>query len=358
MRMDIGINMRRNIKNTFKRNITRILSCGLVLNIVFTSVGVLSGCGELGGANDVPEYVLVYAENQSENYPTTRGAYKFAELVGEKTNGKIKIVIKCNGEMGDEKSVVEQLEFGGVDFSRVSVASISDNIPKLKVIQMPYLYSGESAMWTVLDGDIGKEFTQAIQESGYGIRALSLYDAGARNFYSVKPLMSMSDLAGMNIRVQESEVMAKTIQLLGANPVKMIYSEVYMALQTGKIDGAENNWTSYEYSRHFEQAEYCLIDEHIRIPEVQLISEKTWNKFSDEQKDIISQCAKESAIYERDLWRMADEAAKRTVIDKGVTVTKVSDEERSYFREKLQPLYDEYCSDYMDIIEKIESIQE
>lgn len=353
MKMDITIN-----KNIFKRSAKKVLSCGLTLSILVTSVGLFSGCNELDGANNVPEHIFVYAENQSENYPTTRGAYKFAQLVNEKTDGKIKIIVKANGELGDEKSVVEQLEFGGVDFSRVSVASISDNIPKLKVIQMPYLYSGESAMWTVLDGDIGKEFTQAIQESGYGIMALSWYDAGARNFYSVKPLTSMSDLAGMNIRVQESEVMAKTIQLLGANPVKMIYSEVYMALQTGKIDGAENNWTSYEYSRHFEQAEYCLIDEHIRIPEVQLISEKTWNNLTDEEKDIISECAKESAIYERDLWRMADDSAKRTVIDKGVIVTKVSEEERSYFREKLQPLYDEYCSDYMDIIEKIQSIQE
>lgn len=97
---------------------------------------------------------------------------------------------------------------------------------------------------------------------------------------------------------------------------------------------------------------YCLIDEHIRIPEVQLISQKTWNKLSEEDKNIISDCAKESAIYERNLWKMTDNAAKRTVIDKDVTVTKISEEQREYCREKLQPLYDEYCSDYMDIIEK------
>lgn len=174
----------------------------------------MSGCGRKVSTENVPEYVFVYAENQSNNYPTTRGAYKFAQLVEEKTGGRIKIIVKCNSELGDEKSIVEQLEFEGVDFARVSVASISDNIPKLKVIQMPYLYSGEAAMWDVLDGDIGAEFTQAIQDSKCGIRALSWYDAGARNFYSVKPLTDMSDLNGLNIRVQESDVMYKTVQLL------------------------------------------------------------------------------------------------------------------------------------------------
>lgn len=349
--------MRAFVVNNYVKQFNRFLS-GLLLFFIITAIFcVMSGCGRKVSTENVPEYVFVYAENQSNNYPTTRGAYKFAQLVDEKTGGRIKIIVKCNSELGDEKSIVEQLEFEGVDFARVSVASISDNIPKLKVIQMPYLYSGEAAMWDVLDGDIGAEFTQAIQDSSCGIRALSWYDAGARNFYSVKPLADMSDLNGLNIRVQESDVMYKTVQLLGANPVKMSYSEVYKALQTGKIDGAENNWSSYEYSGHYEQAKYCLIDEHIRIPEVQLISQKTWNKLSEEDKNIISDCAKESAIYERNLWKMTDNAAKRTVIDKDVTVTKISEEQREYYREKLQPLYDEYCSDYMDIIEKIRNVQ-
>lgn len=340
------------------KRINIIISQLLLLTIMTAVFCTLIGCRSNVTDNIKPEHIFVYAENQAENYPTTKGAYKFAQLVNEKSNGKIKIVVKCNGELGDEKSITEQMEFGGVDFSRISVASISDSIPKLKVIQMPYLYSDEEQMWSVLDGDIGLEFAQAIQESGCGIKALSWYDAGARNFYSVKPLTSMSDLYGLNIRVQESEMMAKTVELLGANPVKMTYSEVYTALQTGKIDGAENNWTSYESSKHFEQAKYCLVDEHIRIPEVQLISQKTWNKLTDEEKSIISECAKESAIYERNLWKMAEEDAKKLVVDKGVTVTKVSDEQRSDIREKLQPLYDEYCSDYMEVIKKIENIQE
>mgnify|MGYP000426427093 CR=1 FL=1 len=111
---------------------------------------------------------------------------------------------------------------------------------------------------------------------------------------------------------------------------------------------------TYTYSKHYEQAKYCLIDEHTRIPEVQLISRYTWDKLSDEDKAIISECAKESAVYERDIWKNTEEAAVKMIEDKDITVTKVSDEEKQNLREKLQPIYDKYCSNYIDIIKEIE----
>ena len=304
-----------------------------------------------------PEITLVYAENQVEDYPTTKGAYEFARLVNEKTNGRIKIIVKCNGELGDEKSVIEQLKFGGIDFSRVSVASISDDIPELKVIQMPFLYSDAQDMWDVLNGDEGLQFITAIDESNLGIKTLSWY-AGARSFYSVKPVMNIQDLSGLNIRVQESELMSEIIEMLEIHPVKMIYSEVYKGLQTGKIDGAENSLVTYIYSKHYEQAKYCILDEHTRIPEVQLVSGYTWNKLTDEDKIIISECAKESAAYEKNIWKDTEEAAVKTIEDKNITVTEVNENERKQLRDRLQPIYDKYCSEYMDVVEKIKRNQE
>lgn len=305
-----------------------------------------------------PEITLVYAENQVEDYPTTKGAYEFARLVNEKTNGRIKIIVKCNGELGDEKSVIEQLKFGGIDFSRVSVASISDDIPELKVIQMPFLYSDAQDMWDVLNGDEGLQFITAIDESNLGIKTLSWYYAGARSFYSVKPVMNIQDLSGLNIRVQESELMSEIIEMLEIHPVKMIYSEVYKGLQTGKIDGAENSLVTYIYSKHYEQAKYCILDEHTRIPEVQLVSGYTWNKLTDEDKIIISECAKESAAYEKNVWNDTEEAAVKTIEDKNITVTEVNENERKQLRDRLQPIYDKYCSEYMDVVEKIKRNQE
>lgn len=325
-----------------------------ILLIVLLTILIKLKQNRLHNSAVMPEITLVYAENQVEDYPTTKGAYEFARLVDERTNGRIKIVVKCNGELGDEKAVIEQLKFGGIDFSRVSISSISDDIPALKVIQMPFLYSDEQEMWDVLNGEDGKQFIDAVEQSSLGVRALSWYDAGARSFYSVKPVTKIQDLYGLNIRVQESELMSETVEMLGANPVKMIYSEVYKGLQTGKIDGAENSLVAYTYSKHYEQAKYCLIDEHTRIPEVQLVSEYTWNKLTEEDRTIISECAKESAIYERNIWKNTEEESAKMIEDKDITVTKVSYEERQNLRRKLQPIYDKYCSGYIDMIEEIE----
>ena len=329
-----------------------------IVSIFFLVVVLLIRSNKKQSSVAVPEITLVYAENQVEDYPTSKGAYEFARLVNEKTNGRIKIVVKCNGELGDEKSVIEQLKFGGVDFSRVSISSISDDIPALKVIQMPFLYSDGQEMFDVLNGEDGMQFIDEIEESSLGVRALSWYDAGARSFYFVKPVTSIQDLYGLNIRVQESELMSETVELLGANPVKMSYSEVYKGFQTGKIDGAENSLVAYTYSKHYEQAKYCILDEHTRIPEVQLVSGYTWNKLTDEDKIIISECAKESAAYEKNIWKDTEEAAVKTIEDKNITVTEVNENERKQLRDRLQPIYDKYCSNYIDIIKEIEKNQE
>ena len=134
-----------------------VVSAITILAILNSLVIVLIKCNEPQNSPVIPQIILVYAENQVEDYPTTKGAYEFARLVSEKTNGRIKIVVKCNGELGDEKSIIEQLKFGGIDFSRVSISSISDDIPELKVIQMPFLYSDAQEMWDVLNGDDGKQ---------------------------------------------------------------------------------------------------------------------------------------------------------------------------------------------------------
>lgn len=335
-----------------------VVSAIIISAILIVLLSAAIRYNKLQNSTAAPEITLVYAENQVEDYPTTKGAYEFARLVNERTNGRIKIVVKCNGELGDEKSVIEQLKFGGIDFSRVSISSISDDIPELKVIQMPFLYSDAQEMWDVLNGEDGEQFINAVEQSNLGVRTLSWYDAGARSFYSVKPIITIQDLYGLNLRVQESELMYETVELLGANPVKMIYSEVYKGLQTGKIDGAENSLVSYIYSKHYEQAKYCILDEHTRIPEVQLVSQYTWDKLTEEDRIIISECAKDSAIYERDVWKNTEQEAVRTIEDKDITVIEVSEEERQKLRESLQPIYDRYCSDYMDIIEKIEKNQE
>ncbi|MBS5065219.1 MAG: TRAP transporter substrate-binding protein DctP, partial [Hungatella hathewayi] len=178
----------------------------------------MTACGSPGkkpADGTAPEYVFTYAENQAEDYPTTQGAYRFAELVKERTGGRIEIQINADGILGDERNVVEQMQFGGVDFARVSLSTMGDAIPKLNVLQLPYLYTGADHMWKVLEGEIGDDFLDSVSE--LDLVALSWYDAGARNFYSTaKPIRTLEDMKGMTIRVQESELMMEMVRALGA----------------------------------------------------------------------------------------------------------------------------------------------
>ena len=300
----------------------------------------------------VPDYVFTYAENQAEDYPTTQGAYRFAELVQEQTGGKIQIQINPGGTLGDERSVIEQMQFGGIDFARVSLSPMSEVIPKLNVLQMPYLYTGPDHMWEVLEGKIGDEFLKSFE--GSSLVALSWYDAGARNFYnSAKPIHTPQDLKGMKIRVQESLLMSRMIELLGATAIQTSYADVYSALQTGQIDGAENNWPSYESEGHYEVAKYVTVDEHTRVPEVQIVAEATWNKLSPEYQDIIRACARESAKYERDLWKKRSERSEELVRAAGCEVVDLTPEEKRKFQEAVTPIYNEFCADDVDIIDAI-----
>lgn len=305
---------------------------------------------------EVPEFVLTYAENHPQNYPTTQGAVYFAELVAERTNGKVIIQIKSEGEFGTQHQMVNQMKFGGIDFARVSLSSISDELPKLNVLQLPFLYEDSEHMWEVLDGTIGEQFWESFYE--LELVPLSWYDGGARSFYSEQPIRTLEDMEGLYVRVQESQMMQDMISLLGGIPVDLAFTEVYSAFETGKIDAAENNWPSYQMMGHCKVAQYYTLDEHTRVPEIQLMSGQTWEKLPEEYQNIILVCAKESAIYEKELWKEQEELSRQEAIAEGCEIILLSEEERERFREKVIPLYELYCSEYMDIVEKILSYSE
>lgn len=314
----------------------------------------VSGCSR---EPEGPDYVLTYAENQPEDYATTLGAYEFARLVEAETDGRIVIRVVSDGELGDEEEIWKQLKLGGIDFARMSLSPLVDDLPKLNVLFLPYLYRDDTHMWAVLDGEMGEEFLAEFE--GSGGKALSWYDGGARNFYTVHgPVRSPEDLEGLRIRIQSSEMMEDLVEALGAVPVSMAFSEVYAGLQTGVIDGAENNWSSFESSGHYRVAGYYTVDEHSRVPEVQLVSEPAWEKLSAKDREILLRCAKESAAYEREMWKRQQEEAERAVWESGCTVIELSAEEKEAFYRCVEPVYDKYCAEYMDIVEKIRKIGE
>ncbi len=299
-----------------------------------------------------PEFVLRYAENQPQDYPTTQGAYKFAEMVEEKTNGRIKVEVYHGAQLGDEKSVLEQMQFGAIDFARVSLSPLAEFAPQLNVLQLPFMYRDGEHMWKVLEGEIGDEFKNGLGDSG--LVGLSWYDAGARNFYNSKrEIKTIDDMKGLSIRVQENELMMDMVSALGANPTPMTYGEVYSGLQTGTIDGAENNWPSYESTSHYEVAKYFCLDEHTRVPELQIVSKMTMDKLSEEDQQIIRDCAVESAKVERELWAEREKLSEEKVKEGGSVITELAPEEKQKFQDACKPLYEKFAGDYMDTVNKI-----
>lgn len=322
--------------------------------LVCALVFLLWGCGDTAEKKQMPELILRYADNQPEDYPTTLAAEYFAQLVEERTHGKICVRVYCNGELGDENRVLEQVQFGGIDLTRASLGTLSEFNSDLDALMLPYLYDDADHMWRVLDGQIGDTFLSSTRE--INVIGLSWYDAGARSFYTRRQISSLEDLRGLRIRVQESELMSRMVECLGAVPLEIQYGDVYSALQTGKIDGAENNWPSYESTGHFEAAPYYLLDAHSRLPEMQIISTVAWDKIAQIDEDyctIVRQCARESAIYERQLWKQREEASEKRVKELGGVVTILSDAELAKFREAVQPLYDSCSEETKQVIQKI-----
>ena len=311
-------------------------------------------CGCTGREAAVtPEYVLTYAENQPADHPSTLGALYFAALVEERTEGRIVIQIVGDSQFGTQQEMLDQLAFGGIDFTRVSLSSISDELPMLNVLQLPFLYEDADHLWRVLDGPIGDDFLQIFEEAG--LVGMSWYDGGARSFYATTPIESAADLQGLRVRVQDSQMMKDMITLLGGIPADIPYTDVYAAFQTGRIQAAENSWTSYEIQSHHLPAPYYTVDEHARVPEVQLASGILWEKLSEEDRALILDCAQASARYERTLWTQSEDLARLNALNNGTREIHLETAAYRELVELVQPLYEKYCGDYMDLIAQIQN---
>jgi tripartite ATP-independent periplasmic transporter solute receptor, DctP family len=324
--------------------------------IIFLMLLLLTGCIKDRNKDTEPELILRYADNQPDYYPTAQAAEYFASLVKEKTDGRIEIEVFANGELGDEQSTLEQIRFGGIDFSRFSLGSLSALYPVYSVLQLPFLYRDEEHMWKVLDSELGDALLKASEEKDlYG---LCWFDAGARSFYSRIPIRNTAGLAGLRIRVQESDLMSRMIELVGATPVQMAYGDVYSALKLGLIDGAENNEPSYISKEHYQVAPFVFQDEHFRVPEIMLMSQNARNRIAavdSSYPGVISECAKEASLRERELWKKAEENAKSTMAEKGCIIYEADEAEKKKLRELMSPIYDEFSAEFGSLIESIET---
>lgn len=283
-----------------------------------------------------PKVFLRLAETHPADYPTTKGDYELARLVEERSGGRIKIVVYPGSALGQEKAVIEQLQFGGIDMTRVSLSVTSSFAPVLNALQMPYLYRDNTHMWKVLKGDIGRELLAGLE--GAGLVGLGWFEPGSRNFYNSKrPVRVPADLKGLRIRAQESELMMSLVSAFGAIPTPMPYGEVYAGLQTGAIDGAENNWPSYYSTSHYEVAKYLTLDEHTCVPEIIIGSKVSLGRLSAADRELIRRAAFDAGDYQRAEWAKYEKLAEGKARAAGITVVPIAD--KSAWQKLVAPLY-------------------
>jgi len=322
----------------------------MILGVVVTLLFALPAFAEI---------TLTVAEIHPEDYPTTQGLFKFAELVKERSNGEIVVDVKFGGVLGQgEKEVVEQVQFGALDMARISISPVTEFVPALEAFGLPYIWKSQDSMWAVLKSDIGMDLLKEVEN--YDFYGLCYYESGARSFYnSQKEVTSVADLKGMKIRVQSSELMIDLVNTLGANATPMAFGEVYDAISKGVIDGAENNWPSYESTGHYEVANYYTLDMHTRVPEILVASKIALDKkLSPEQIELVMQAAKDTQDFVIEKWNERVEASKKKIVDNGNQITELSPEAFDGFVQAVQPLYEKYGAKHQEIIDKIRAAQE
>jgi tripartite ATP-independent transporter DctP family solute receptor len=329
---------------------------------VILAVGLVTGCASGGGntkdngsaaesGDQGPTYNFRLAETHPADYPTTKGDMKFAELVKERSNGRITIDVFPSAQLGEEKAVIEQVQLGAIEFTRVSTGPMGEFNKDFGVFSLPYIFENDDHVWKFLLGESGAKMLDSLESSG--MKGLAYYSSGSRSFYSSKPLTSLEDLKGKKVRVIENKLNIEIMKALGASASPMPYGEVYSSLQTGVIDAAENNYPSFYSSKHFEVAPHYLLDGHQRVPEVLLVSKPVWNKLSAEDQAIIKQAALDSIEYQREEWAKYEKESEEQVRAGGATITEVTDLQP--WKDAVAPVIENYRAEYKDILEAIEA---
>lgn len=333
----------------------KILFLTLVLILIFSvTVSIWSWSW---GKKKQKNVTLRLGETHPADYPTTKGDYEFARLVKERTNGRITIEVFPGKQLGEEKAVIEQVQFGAIDLTRVSVGPVADFAPKLNALQLPYLYRDTDHMLKVLQGKIGQDLLKELENSQF--YGFGWFDGGTRNFYTTKqPINSIDDMKGLKIRVMQSEVFVQMIEALGGVATPLPYGEVYSALQAGVIDGAENNYPSYDTSSHFEVAKYYTEDGHLRVPEIIIGSKIALDKkLRKGDIDILKKAANDALAYQMKLWDEKVKFSKDKVIAAGCKIITLSPEKKKAFMDAMKPLYAKQPMEIQDIVEKIQKVK-
>lgn len=318
--------------------------------IVALAILALTGC-----SSQKEGKVLKLAHGLDPSHPVHSAMLFMAERCSEISEGELQIEVYPSGQLGSEQQCVELLQIGSLAITKVSTAVMESFTEEYKVLGLPYVFRSREHSFSVLDGPIGDEILESCESSW--LRGLCFYDAGCRSFYTIdRPVHGPDDLKGLKIRVMKSITAMELVKAQGGSPTPISWGELYTALQSGVVDGAENNPPSFYTSHHYEVCKYYTLNEHTMVPDVVLISKKIWDKLSEQEKSWLQQAADESVEVERKLWAESEEKSLAAVQEAGVEIIRP---DKAPFAERVQPLLDSYRDNekLYSLIERIGEVE-
>jgi tripartite ATP-independent transporter DctP family solute receptor len=296
---------------------------------------ILRKAGKDGGAlREVT--TLKLAHSLDSQHPVHLGMEHMRERLEAISGGRMTIEIYPSAVLGGETECIEQLQNGVLAMTKTSSGPMEAFIPKMRLFGLPYLFHDSEHFWKFADSETGRGLLhQGAERKLYG---LCYYDAGARSFYTKdRQIKTPDDLNGLKIRVMNSPMAIKMVEMMGGSPTPISWGELYSALAQGIVDGAENNPPSFYSNKHYETCRYFSLDQHVILPDILLISLPIWEGLSSQQQEWLQQAADESSVFQRQIWAEKSALAIEAVKELGVEVYYP---EKQAFMDRVAPMYD------------------
>ncbi|MGM9426388.1 TRAP transporter substrate-binding protein [Hydrogenophaga sp. MI9] len=301
------------------------------------------------------QMVLKSHDTHPAGYPTVVAVENFGKKLEAATQGRIKVQMFPGAVLGQEKEAVEQVQLGAIQMARISLGVIGPVVPEVDVFNMPFVFRDIKHMRAVIDGPVGDDLLAKVTASPARLVALGWMDGGARSLYTKKPVRTPADLKGQKVRMMGNPLFVDTMNAMGGNGISMAYGEVFTSLQTGVIDGAENNPPSYFTANHYNTpAKYYTQTNHLIIPEILVMSKVTWDKLSKEDQALVKKLAREAQMEQRSLWDKSVEEYTAKLKAAGVEFINVDNKP---FYDATEPVRQKYGAKFHDLMQRIAAVK-
>jgi len=303
------------------------------------------------GAGAQDKMVIKAADVHPPGYPNVVAIENLGKKLEKETNGRLTLQMYHSMQLGGEKEMIEQAQVGALQISRVSVGALGPVVDDLNVFNMPFIFRDEAHMRMVIDGPIGTEMLDKVSASSARLIALGWMDGGTRNVYAAKPVTKPADLKGLKVRMMGNPIFVETMNAMGGNGVAMGYNELYSALQTHVVDGAENNPPSFLTANHYQVVKVYSLTGHLIIPEIFVFSKVTWDKLSKDDQALLKKHSREAQMEQRQLWNVMVGESEAKLKAAGVQFVAA---DKPAFYKATQPIRDKYGAKYATLLKRIQ----